>query len=304
MATDLILDEFRERFRGNFNVWGGNEGKANHAPITDTMIRGHLDGTHEPIGVYPIVHHDGGLWVRWGCGDIDTGDWQEAWALATALRGMGLNPQIERSRSKGWHVWIFVPEWITAREMRRCFKVAYKSIDLQAKEANPKSEILRPNQIGNYVRLPYPSGMIFKPERQVMLDDWTRLNEGTPMTLTRWVNLDVYSDPSKVIFWSSKWFEPERKLTGVSTETVLEDEQIRALADRLPKPMRVLWETGPIKADRSATLQALGYNIAKLGITPSDCFQLLKAADAMWGKYHQRADGDGYLADIVERSYR
>jgi hypothetical protein len=59
---------------------------------------------------------------------------------------MDIEPHIERSRSKGWHIWVFASHPVTAKAMRRALKVAYAAIELPAKEANPKSETLNVGQ--------------------------------------------------------------------------------------------------------------------------------------------------------------
>lgn len=299
MATELF-----DLFEGRTDAWGGDEGRAIWQPVTPQLVQAHLNGTC-PIGIYPIRQRqtdDDKLVVHWGCCDIDTGDWSEAYNLGVALEAMGLEPWIERSRSKGWHVWVFVNGWVEAWEMRRALKVAYGVIGLQAKEANPKSEKLRVNQLGNYVRLPYKGAANGPVERQTFMQGFTREHDGTPLELDEFLKSPKGVDPGVVRKWAAKWFEPPRK-HHVSAETLLEDDALKQLASRMASQTYSVWYNGPKTADRSATLQALGHAFAKQGFTPAECFQLVSAADRMWGKYHQRVDGEGYIVDIVERCY-
>jgi hypothetical protein len=255
--------------------------------------------------VYPIkqrTNDDDPLRVHWGCCDIDTGDWSEAYRLGVALEGMGLEPWVERSRSKGWHIWVFVDGWCDAWEMRRALKVAYSAIGLQAKEANPKSEKLRASQLGNYVRLPYKGGWAVTPERQVFMQGISRQSDGEPISLGAFLNETHGVNPSVIAKWAAKWFEPPRK-HHVTAEELLSDGALAVLADRMDRHTYTVWYNGPKNADRSSTLQALGHAFAKQGFTPAECFQLVSAADRMWGKYHQRHDGEGYIVDLVERCY-
>lgn len=312
---------FYNLFDGRHDVYGGDDGRAIYQPYNEATALRHLEGI-EGIGVYPCMHaHDGNLWVKWGCCDIDTGDWNEAFMLATALQGMGLRPWIERSRSKGWHVWVFVNSWIPASDMRRCLKVAYSAIDLQAKEANPKQETLRENQLGNYVRLPYKAGLIINPERQCMMAEWNRYSDGVVLTFPQfiegkdqrfqsawgdpytWKHPGFYSDTNVVSRWAAKWYERPKQLE-VSTETpAYPSAQVIDIAARLPQNTGRVWKWGPKTADRSATLQAIAFQCARSGFKPADTYQLILDADRRWGKYHQRPDGEGYIADIVERAY-
>lgn len=180
-----------ETFQGNLSAYGQDVPKGDDpaaggmrvdAPFTERVVEAHLKG-ETGVGAYPSWHNsDGVLMASWGCCDIDTGDWSEAYSLATALRAMGMVPHIERSRSKGWHIWIFPETPVTAKDMRRALKVAYAAIELPAKEANPKSEQLKPGQVGNYVRLPYKGALTNKgnPLKQTFMAGWDHNNDGIP----------------------------------------------------------------------------------------------------------------------------
>lgn len=293
---DHIVDKFATLFAGRPDAYGGDEGRAIWNPVSIQTYENHLTGI-EPIGIYPIAHAaDGTLWVRWGCCDIDTGDWAEAYMLGMALLGMGLLPHVERSRSKGWHIWVFVDQPVQAWQMRRALKVAYAAIDLPAKEANPKQESLRPNQLGNYVRLPYKGGLILTPERQVMMDGWARQNDGEPMPLEDWLDGPTYSDCRRVAHWANKWFERPKK----HVEFQVVDADVQRLAASLPGDWYSIWQSGEVR-DRSATFVAMAYSLAKLGWQPQDVYAILWGCP--WNKYRERADGEHYVKDIIDRVY-
>lgn len=306
MLDDTTVDRFARLFIGRTDAWGGDEGRAVWQPTSRTLYRNHLTGT-QGIGIYPIKQRqtdDEPLQVRWGCCDIDTGDWGEAYRLGVALEKMGMAPWIERSRSKGWHIWVFAEEWVHAWEMRRALKVAYAAIGLPAKEANPKSEKLRANQLGNYVRLPYKGWFTDgnKPHRQVMMHNFTRSSDGDVLGFHDFLD-NVTGVPTDTITrWAAKWHEPKREL-HLTAEELLADDKLQALASRMKPSTRNVWANGPKTADRSATLSALAYALRNQGFNPQECYQLILAADRMWGKYHLRNGGEGYITDIVERVY-
>lgn len=303
MADDV--DKFRDLFNGRQDAYGGDDGRAIYKPANRQAILRHLIG-EEPIGIYPIVHDaENNLWVKWGCCDIDTGDWNEAYQLWMALDAMGLKPMVERSRSKGWHVWVFASTWVPALEMRRALKVAYKAIGLPAKEANPKSEVLRPNQLGNYVRLPYKGGLDNWVQRQCFMRDFNPREDGVPMFFDEFLGNVKTVSPETIRHWASKWYEPPRATTGVSVDEVLSDEHLKGLVSRLPYGLRILWEKGPKQEHmRSDGLAALAHQSAQRGFTSQEVFQLVSSADRMWGKYWDRVNGQDYLLDIVERAFR
>lgn len=310
------LQTFAHLFEGNPTAYGSDTGSAVHKPVTDQVILRHLEGT-EPIGIYPCRHvdygHDHGLelQVKWGCCDIDTGDWSEAYALWSALRAMGIASHVERSRSKGWHIWVFADSWVPAATMRRALKVAYKAIDLPAKEANPKSEFLRPGQLGNYVRLPYKghwSGESPWSDRQVFMVGFDANSDGKPINLRDWLSQGGPATVSQetLAYWSTKWYEPPRPDLGIDPDALLlSDALLRGLEARLSPSLRRLWATGPKNEHkRSEGLVALAHQTARAGFTPQEVFALVSSADKIWGKYSTRPNGQIYLMDIVERAFR
>jgi hypothetical protein len=294
-------------FAGRTDVYGSDWGSARKGTVDEQLMLEHLTG-HHGIGIYPIVHdRKNRLWVKWGCCDIDTGDWGETWALVTALRSMGLSPFVERSRSKGWHVWVFCDKWVLARDMRRALKVAYKAIGLAAKEANPKSEELRENQLGNYVRLPYKGALSGPIERQTMLQGYSYDGDGEPMSLVTFLTLagaeNALPGGKQIKHWADKWYEPPKQHRCDPAE-LLSNSELATLASKMPHDLFLTWKMGP-KHDhkRSDTLVMLAYRLAALRFTPDEVFQLIKSADMLWGKYHERVNGDEYMADIVERGF-
>jgi hypothetical protein len=294
---------FWKRFAGNATAYGGDDGMAIRSPVTPALVSRHLRGI-EGFGVYPIVHDPAGPMVHWGCCDIDTGDWQEAYLLARALQGMGLRPVVERSRSKGWHIWIFLADdvWVPASTMRRALKMAYSIIDLPAKEANPKQEHLRPDQLGNYVRLPYKgimSGAIHNG-RQIVMSDWCKDHDGQMVPFPHFLEMEPFSSTTVLETWADKWYEPERKLVSVNTEVTADVEKILSGVD---VKLRDFARNGP-KYDRSAGMVALAHKLKEARVSAQDAFSVVAWADAAWGKqYQNRLDGQGLLLDIIERAY-
>lgn len=301
---------FWKRFQGNANAYGGDTGLAVRGNVTPELIRRHLNGT-EPIGIYPIVHDPSGPLVHWGCCDIDTGDWAEAYLLAKALQGMGIKPVVERSRSKGWHLWVFLADgvWVPASTMRRALKMAYSIIELPAKEANPKQETLRPDQLGNYVRLPYKAWHTrtdrarYTPaadHRQVVMRDWDKAGDGTPVNLTDFLEAEPFTSSEVLEKWANKWHEPTRNKVSVNMEVT---EDVDKILRGLPPKLQDFARNGP-KHDRSAGMVALAHKLREAGVTAQETFSVLVWADAAWGKqYQNRLDGQGLIMDIIERAY-
>lgn len=311
MTTKQQVTQMFDIFAGNLNAYGQDTpkegdmaagGRRVDAPFTPDTVEHHLKGDIG-VGVYPSWHNDDGtLMASWGCCDIDTGDWGEAYSLATALRAMGIVPHVERSRSKGWHIWVFPQHPVPARDMRRALKVAYAAIELPAKEANPKSEQLKPGQVGNYVRLPYKGAWAGGTFRQTFMAGWDNQGDGSPIHVSDWLHEfdgSCTTNVDTITVWASRFREPERKLI-VNLDTV-PDGELKTLVDRLPGELRLFVERGPV-SDRSAGLVALAYKLRAQRYNAKEIYSIIRIADMAWGsKYGHRADGDKWLIDIVER---
>lgn len=314
----MIEDRMLHVFGGRMDSYGkdvpkdGDSGKGGmrvDAPVTRQLVKQHLHG-EIGLGIYPTWHNDDGvLMASWGCCDIDTGDWGEAYALVSALRAMDMVPHVERSRSKGWHIWVFPTEPVTALEMRRALKVAYAAIELPAKEANPKSETLEIGQVGNYVRLPYKG--YFKAgavpfSRQCFMVGYDRKGDGFPIGAADWLfefDQSFQTQSSVIKKWAYKWREPERAHVG--SVRAYGDEELKALCSGLRGDLLLFVKNGP-KSDRSAGMVALAHKLRGARYTPTEAFNILCVADEQWGgKYAERGESqrDKYITDIIERAF-
>jgi hypothetical protein len=149
-------DRFIKLFRGRGDVYGSETGGCIKMPLTREVFDSHLAGD-TPVGVYPMVPLKGDWYTIWGCSDIDVEDMPAAFNLREALEAGGVHAFVEKSRSKGYHVWVFASEPVLASDMRRMLLAAHQVADYPAREVNPKQEQLTSiMQYGNYVRLPYP----------------------------------------------------------------------------------------------------------------------------------------------------
>jgi hypothetical protein len=118
MIDDKLLDNYIKLFRGRGDVYGTDSGGCAKLPLNRGTFERHLNGS-ERIGVYPIVPINGQASVVWGCSDFDLGLEQslyQARQLHDALQAGGVTSWIERSRSKGYHVWVFATEPVSSRD--------------------------------------------------------------------------------------------------------------------------------------------------------------------------------------------
>ena len=297
MIHDQIVGMFTSLFRGRGDVYGHEEGRCVKEPLTHDVFKQHLDGV-QAIGVYPMVPINNIYHVVWGCTDIDIEDLAGARKIQSALSAVNVTSFVERSRSKGYHVWVFSEQIVPASDMRRMLLCAHQVAEYPAREVNPKQETLNAGQYGNYVRLPYFNAEDMTDSHRRILDE-----NNEPMSLNDFVSSAVSSrTPAKLIADLAKlWQEP------VATPTVIDMSQSVSVKEALTQlsPLgKVIWRDGPLpNKDRSTTLARLGHECVRSCMSPSETKIILVDADKRWGKYHLRANGELEIDKLLVRVF-
>ena len=302
---DGTLERFCDLFEGRLDAYGTNEGGAQRVSmegaisqraIWEAKAQVHLRGA-VPFGVYPQLGHGT---VRWGCVDIDEDVPEHAYNLQTVLWEFGRHSWVERSRSKGYHVWIFLAGWTPAAIVRDALMACCKIAGCPDKEVNPKQVIADTVTLGNYVRLPYPNGWELTG-RQVMIG-----RQGQTIPLGSFLS------------------EAPRKRVGVHELEPIA-ELLPSLVPPVPPPVRpdwvdtardavqrmdglsfVIWRDGPREgADRSSTTWNLITALVRARRhTEGEIVDLVVDADIRWGsKYMSRRNGRAELERQVRKAY-
>jgi hypothetical protein len=335
--TDVV-DGFIELFQGRTDAIGTEEGgcfrpgppfEGNLYYWKETVER-HLKGI-VPIGVYPMVPFPvvqldpndappdeltipradiiGAEWrVRWGCIDFDEGDepsFVYARNVHAVLGEFGITAWIERSRSKGYHVWCFADEWVPARTMRRALLAACQIVGAPTKEINPKSEELKEGQLGNYLRCPYPGGLrnahtLHASSRRVMLDE-----QGNFYLLHTFVEQALASRTNaSALEQVAALFKPKpRPLNNRKVDDDIQNADVDAIK-RLSGLAHTIWKDGPKEgADRSTTLWKLATLLHEDGNhTFPEALELMNDADQRWGKHHDKGHPE-YVELTLEKAW-
>jgi hypothetical protein len=284
-------------FRGRGDVYGHEDGRCVKAPLTPEVFQNHLDGI-AAIGVYPMVPLGNGHGVVWGCSDIDVDDYAGACRIRDALRAAGVSAFIERSRSKGYHVWVFCEGIVPAADMRRMLMAAHIVADYPAREVNPKQEVLARGQYGNYVRLPYYNAADMTTPHRRVLDE-----SGVPMSLDAFLGAAMATRVKRdaITALAAMYQPPVVAPTVVRFDTPTD---VRDALRGLSPLGKVIWRDGPLAGrDRSGTLTKLAYECAKSGMSPSATKAVLVDADVRWGKYHLRPNGELEIDKLVVRVF-
>lgn len=301
---EYALKSFITLFRGRGDVYGHNEGRCVKAQLTEQVFRDHLQGI-APIGVYPMLPHADQYYVAWGCVDFDTADAdQNAVKLYDALFEAGIASWIEKSRSKGFHVWVFADHAVLAEDMRKMLIVASQVAETPTTEVNPKQTTLKAGQYGNYVRLPYPNVADRSTDRQRIFNrnDVHANKFDNPMDFNNFIGSAMSCrTPKETIQRIASMYQPPKQTTVVNHDYVYDATLDEAM--QLLSPLgKVIWRDGPLAGkDRSSTLAKLGHETVRSGLNPSQTKIVLMTADKRWGKYHLRHDGELEIDKLVVR---
>jgi hypothetical protein len=294
---------FANLFRGRGDVYGHEEGRCVKEPLTHEVFQRHLDGV-EAIGVYPMVPINNIYHVAWGCSDIDIEDYAGAKKIQSALQAVNVPSFIERSRSKGYHVWVFAERAVLAEDMRNMLIVASHVAQTPTTEVNPKQTTLKAGQYGNYVRLPYPNLDDQQTDKQRIFHkkDVESGSFTNPMVFSDFIESAMSLRTSQeTIQRIASMYQPPKQEPVVVNDYVYDATLSEAM--QILSPLgKVIWRDGPLAGkDRSSTLAKLGHETVRSGLNPSQTKIVFMTADKRWGKYHLRHDGELEIDKLVVR---
>lgn len=147
---------FRSCFSGLDNVYGTYDvqtGRVRQAKelVTDKVFYAHLTGKC-PYGVYLLKKDKTGAIAV----DFDTDDLTLPIAFLKEANKYGIPASVERSKSKGYHVWIFAKEsGVSASKARTIVRKILDNIGAPEIEIFPKQDMLNDDvSYGNFINAP------------------------------------------------------------------------------------------------------------------------------------------------------
>ena len=168
------LSLFKSLFTGLKNVYGTydpDSGRVSQvkAPVTEKVLLAHLTG-RKPYGVYLLVK-DRTYAIAV---DFDTNIILEPVKFVARAKHYSISAYVERSKSKGHHVWIFFEEkGVLAFKARLVVHHILDEIDKSETEVFPKQDVLNNNvQYGNFINAPL-FGALIPSEKTVFVDPTT-----------------------------------------------------------------------------------------------------------------------------------
>jgi hypothetical protein len=255
-------------------------------------VQGHLSGSGETLGVYPLFKHQNMWQVHWMAVDLDDGDASliHARNVQALLFKFGIFGIVETSQSKGYHVWVYLKNPVSALLARRAMTGACRIVDAPTQEVYPKQTDLRSDQIGNCLRLPYPYGAA--TGRTCGIDD-----DDTPMELNDYINYAWIrtADPASIRQLLPLYADPEPAPAERSERTRTDDRFTGLAAD--------IWEADTW-VDRSRQLCTFALSLLGQGFTDDAVIELLYKLDNRMHKYADRSDRQVRIRSILEGAKR
>jgi hypothetical protein len=169
-TTTQKLNLFKQAFRGRGDVYGTRnlqtgKGLCVKKSLREITFINHFRG-NQPLGIYPLV----GDRSWFAAIDLDDRDPEPVFELVRLAEGLGLQPLVEVSKSKGFHLWFFAdnPGW-HAVYIRRVLHWMCAEINKPNTEVFPKQDRLGSGSFGNYIYVPF-DGKLVAQERTIFVE--------------------------------------------------------------------------------------------------------------------------------------
>jgi hypothetical protein len=281
---------FQGLFTGLRNVYGTYDRQTGRvrqvkAAVTDQVLLAHLLG-QQSYGVYLLT----GDRTRALAADFDRNDLDLPLSFAGACREHGISAYIERSKSKGYHVWMFFEEaGVLARKARRVAGMILAQIGQPQTEVFPKQDALAGGvSYGNFINAPL-FGALVPQGRTVFVDpaDPTRVYPDQWELLERVQrhtekDLDVLIEPGPL--------EVRDKPPTQAGGSAKAGPDVSAFG--LPPCARKILAEG-VPAYQRVSCFRLAVHLKRNGIPYDLVVAVLKA----WAKKNRPADGKGVITE-------
>jgi hypothetical protein len=181
-TTQQKLDLFARFFTGRREVYGTYDPATGQtrqvkAPVTRQVLYDHLMG-RQPYGLY-LLEKDK---TRAVVVDFDSEDLNPPMAFIQAAYRYQIPVYLERSKSKGFHAWIFFDQSVLAQKPRRVVHHILEEIEQPSVEVFPKQDTLDDRTpYGNFINAPL-FGRLVPQGRSVFVDS----NSPTRIITDQW----------------------------------------------------------------------------------------------------------------------
>jgi hypothetical protein len=147
-------------------IWKNEKPVALREPLTDAVLAAHLRGAYR-VGTY-LINSDGR--TPFLVIDVDERKRSLVKRILKRLRNRKVPAYLERSKSKGFHIWVFFDRPLLAPQARAFARLILRGLEDRKIEIFPKQDKIARDGLGNCIFLPL-FGLDIKAEHTVFLDD-------------------------------------------------------------------------------------------------------------------------------------
>lgn len=147
------LKTFAKLFSGRTDAFGMNNFCLKEE-LTEDVYKSHIEGKQR-IGVYPIYDNK---WIKWFAVDLDEENFEKALSIKRRAENLNLKVYLERSKSKGYHIWVFFDEPVEAVKPRLVFEFVLADLGLICELFPKQDKTTESTPFGNYINLPLFGG--------------------------------------------------------------------------------------------------------------------------------------------------
>ena len=181
---------FKELFIGREDVYGMKQFCMKES-LTELIYKEHLEGIKR-IGVYPIVKN---TLTKWIAIDIDIPDFNIARGYALIAKKNGIPTYIERSKSKGFHAWIFFEDFIPVVEAKLVVEMFLDELGTNVEVFPKQDKTTKQSPFGNFIFLPLFGGDI-KNDKTVFvnINNEVIINNSNNLELIEKISPKIFKD--------------------------------------------------------------------------------------------------------------
>ena len=164
-----LLRRFRSIFVARedaYAVWRGDQIVAVREPLSDEVLAAHLAGEYR-AGTYLIMPDGKTPFLVF---DVDEQNRKLVRKIFRRLRKRKVMAYVERSKSKGFHIWVFFDKPVRAARVRQFAGVVLSGLENHKIEVFPKQDKVSAQGLGNCIWLPL-FRLDVKKNRTVFLDE-------------------------------------------------------------------------------------------------------------------------------------
>jgi hypothetical protein len=298
---------FKSCFSGLENVYGTYDIKTGRVrqvkePVTDKVILAHLTG-RQSYGVYLLT----GNKVKALAVDFDHNDIHQPAIFLNIAHRFGITGYVERSKSKGYHVWIFFDTPVSAHKARIVTKKILFDMGKSETEIFPKQDSLNGNiSYGNFINAPLFGKLV--PKGRTVFADPGMLTMPHPDQWQLLANVERVSESKLDSIIEGCGLNEQQFSAEKSEHSSQSSDKNTSCSYGLPPCGQRMLAEGVSSFQRISCFR-LAIHLKRNGLPFDLALAVLKA----WAKKNHPADGKGIITDqeveyqtksAFENSYR